>query len=340
MTEISGERSEVSSQKSGFSRGLTLTPLPFALCFPVWAQQTKKVPRIGYLTLRASPLDIDKALLQSLRDLGYVDGRNITIEYRWAAGKTELLPTLAEELVRLKVDIIVVSSTPAAQAAKNATRTIPIVMTGTADPVGTGLVASLARPGGNVTGMSGILPELAGKRLALLREILPKLSSVAFLAHGGDPAHLLFIKEAQEAAGRLGMKFQPVVINGFEEFESAFSSIVKERTGALIVQPLFVGNIDGGRRIADLAVKNRLPTISDGTRFADAGGLLFYGPHRIDQYRRAATYVDKILRGAKPADLPVEQPMKFEFVINLKTAKQIGVTIPQSVLFRADRVIK
>jgi len=320
--------------------GLSLSAMLRALCLSAEAQQPKKVPRIGYLTLRASPTENDEAFLQGLRDLGYTDGRNIAIENRWAGGKTDRLPALAEELVRLKVDIIVASSTPAVQAAKNATKTIPIVMTGTADPVGTGLVASLARPGGNITGLSGILPELAGKRMGLLREILPKLSRVAFLAHGGDPAHILFIKEAQEAAGRLGMKLQPVVIGGSEEFESAFSAMIKERAGALVVQPLFIGFLLQGRRIADLAAKNRLPTVSDGSQFADAGGLLFYGPHRLDQYRRAAAYVDKILRGAKPADLPVEQPMKFEFVINLKTAKQIGVTIPQSVLFRADRVIK
>jgi ABC-type uncharacterized transport system substrate-binding protein len=304
------------------------------------AQQLANLPRIGYLTLRAKPTENDEAFFHGLRDLGYIESQSITIEYRWASGKADRLSRMAAELVRMKVDIIVVSSTPVVQAAKSATTTIPIVMLGAADPVGTGFVASLARPGGNITGMSGILPELAGKRLELLRELLPKLSRVAFLAHGGDPAHRLFVKEAQQAADKFGMKFLPVVIGGTDEIESAFSAIIKERAGALIVQPLFVGNFDGGRQIADLAVRNRLPTVSDGTRFAEAGGLMFYGPSRRDQYRRAAIFVDKILKGRKPADLPVEQPTKFEFVINLKTAKQIGVTVPQSVLYRADKVIR
>ncbi|HEY7218679.1 MAG TPA: ABC transporter substrate-binding protein [Candidatus Binatia bacterium] len=319
---------------------LVLCAMLLALCVPAQAQQTAKIPRIGYLALRTSPTDNDEAFLQGLRDLGYIEGQNITIEYRWAAGKVDHLSSLAEDLVRLKADIIVASSTPAAQAAKNATRTIPIVMTGTADPVGTGLIASLAQPGGNVTGMSGILPELAGKRLELLRDVLPKLSRVAFLAHGGDPAHKLFVKEAQDAAEKFGMHIQPLVIGGPEEIQSAFSAMIRERAGALIVQPLFVGNLDEGRRIAALAAKHRLPTVSDGNQFADAGGLMFYGPDRLDQYRRCATYVDKILKGRKPADLPVEQPMRFEFVVNLKTAKQIGVPIPPSVLARANRVIR
>ena len=321
--------------------GLMLGTLLFALSSSVQAQQPKKVPRIGYLSLRASPPnDNDEAFLQGLRDLGYIEGRTIVIDYRWAAGKVNHLSSLAEDLVRLKTDIIVASSTPAVEAAKNASRTIPIVMTGAADPVGTGFVASLARPGGNITGMSAILPELAGKRLELLRDILPKLSRVAFLAHGGDPAHKLFLKEAREAAEKFGIQIQPFVIGGPEEITGAFSAMMRERAGALIIQPLFVGNLDEGRRIADLAVKHRLPTVSDGNQFAEAGGLMFYGPNRLDQYRRSATFVDKILKGAKPADIPVEQPRKFELMINLKTAKQIGVTIPQSVLFRADKVIK
>jgi putative ABC transport system substrate-binding protein len=247
---------------------------------------------------------------------------------------------MAKELVGLKVDLIAVSSTPAAEAAKNATTTIPIVMLGTADPVRSGFVASLARPGGNITGMSNIMPELAGKRLELLSEIVPKLARVAFLAHRGDSAHKLFVDEAREAAERFGMKFQPLVIAAPEELEDAFGAMSKERAGALIVQPLFVRALGQGSRIAELAARNRLPTISDGPGFAEAGGLMFYGADLMPQYRTAAQYVDKILKGAKPADLPVRQPTRFELVINLKTAKRIGVIIPNSVLARTDRVIR
>jgi putative ABC transport system substrate-binding protein len=304
------------------------------------AQQITKVPRIGFLGLATKPLPLDEAFLHALQELGYIDGQNVIIEYRWAAGKTDRLPALAEELVRLKLDVIVGAATPVIQALKNATKTIPIVMLIAADPVGTGFVASLARPGGNITGMAAISPELAGKRLELLREVLPKLSRVAFLAHAGDPAHKLFVKEAQEAAEKFRMKFHSVVIGGPEEFESAFSAMIKEGTGALVVQPLFIGFLLQGRRIADLAARNRLPTISDVNQFAEEGGLMGYGPDRVALFRRAATFVDKILKGSKPADLPVEQPTKFEFIINLKTAKQIGLTIPQSVLYRADKVIK
>jgi putative tryptophan/tyrosine transport system substrate-binding protein len=306
----------------------------------VRAQQVHKVPRIGYLTLAKGPSWPEQEFLQGLRDLGYVEGQNIIIDYRWAEGKTDRLPALAEELVRLKVDVIVVRATPVVQAAKNATTTIPIVMMSAADPVGNGFVASLARPGGNITGSSSILPELAGKRLELLREVLPKLSRVAFLAYGGDPAHKLFVQQAREATERFGMKFQPLVVAAPEEIESAFTAMIKERAGALIVQPLFVNNLGEGKRIADLAVKHRLATVSDGIPFAEQGGLMFYGPDQKPLFRRAATFVDKILRGTKPADLPVEQPMKFEFIINLKTARALNLTIAQSVLFRADRVIK
>lgn len=317
-----------------------LLALILAAVKPAEAQQPKKVPRIGLLGLASGPTLPEEVFLQGLRDLGYVEGQNITIEYRWAAGKVDRLPALVQELVGLKVDLIVVRSTPVVQAAKNATTTIPIVMMSAADPVGTGFVASLARPGGNITGMSAVMPELAGKRLELLREILPKLSRVAFLAHGGDPAHKLFVKDAQEAAATFGMKFHPLVIAAPEEIEGAFSAMIRERAGALIVQPLFINNLGQGPRIAELAVRNRLATVSDVNQFADEGGLMSYGANSRLVWRRAATYVDKILKGTKPADLPVEQPMKFELVINLKTAKQIGLTIPQSVLFRADKVIK
>jgi putative ABC transport system substrate-binding protein len=238
------------------------------------------------------------------------------------------------------VDVIVTRATPAVQAAKSATSTIPIVMASVADAVGSGFVASLARPGGNITGLTNIMPELAGKRLELLREIVPKLSRVAFLAHGGDPAHRLFIKEAQDAGQTLRMQVNALVIGSPEEIEVAFSAMARERAGALVVQPLFIGNLGYGQRIADLATRNRLPTTSDSRGFADAGGLMSYGPDTLALWRRAPFYVDKILKGSKPADLPVEQPMKFQLVINLKTAKQIGLTIPPNVLARADKVIR
>jgi putative ABC transport system substrate-binding protein len=279
--------------------------------------------------------------MQRLSELGWVEGRNVIIEYRWAANDTKRLPSLAKELVELKVDVLVASATPAIQAAKNATTTIPIVMAAAADPVASGFVATLARPGGNVTGLSLQSPELAGKRLELLKEIVTKLTRVAFLAHGGDPAHKLFFKEAQDIAPKIGIQIQPLAIQGPEEFEVAFAAMVKERAGALVIVPLFTGSALGqGARVADLAIRNRLPTLSDGIRFPEAGGLIAYGANRLDLWRRAASFVDKILKGTKPADLPVEQPTKFDFVINLKTAKRIGLTIPPNVLVRADRVIR
>jgi putative ABC transport system substrate-binding protein len=338
MTAVRSQRSDVRYKYKVI--GLALVALLFALCLPAEAQQPKKVPRIGYLALRATPSELDETFKRELRELGYIDGQNIAIEYRWAAGKVDRLAALAEELVRLKVDVIVAFATPAVSAAKNATKTIPIVMGPAADPVRTGLVASLARPGGNITGVSLIMPELAGKRIELLKEVLPKLSRVAFLAYGPGPGNQLFVKEAQESVERFGMKFQPVVIGGPEEIEDAFSAMIRERAGALMVHPLFVAALGQGGRIAELATKNRLPTISDGFRFAEAGGLIYYGPDYLPLIRRAAVYVDKILKGTKPADIPVEQPTKFELVINLKTAKQIGLTIPPNMLARADKVIK
>ena len=319
--------------------GFCVCALLFALCSYAEAQQPK-VPRIGFLTLLAKPDAQEKFFIQGLNELGYFDGQTITIEYRRAAGNVDRLPVLAEELVRLKVDVMVVHATPVIQAAKNATTTIPIVMLGAADPVGSGFVASLARPGGNITGNANIQPELVGKRFELLREIIPKLSRVAFLAYSGDSAHKIFLKEAQDAAEGLRIHVRPVVIAKVEEIESAFSTMNRERLEALIVQTLFIRALGQARKIADLAVRNRQPAVSDGLGFAEAGGLLFYGPDLIPGYRRGAVFVDKILKGAKPADLPVEQPMKFELVINLKTAKQIGLTIPPNVLARADRVIR
>jgi putative ABC transport system substrate-binding protein len=279
----------------------TLCAMLFALSFEAEAQQAKKVPRIGYLTLGSGPAEPEVAFKQLLRDLGWVEGQNIAIEFRWAANDMNRLPVLAKELVDLKVDVIVASATPAIQAAKNATTTIPIVMSGAADPVASGFVASLARPGGNITGLSLQSPELAGKRLELLKEIVPKLSRVAFLAHRSDPAHKLFIKEAQDIAPRIGIQIQPLAIQGPEEFEVAFSAMVKERAGALVVAPLFTGSALGsGPKVADLAARNRLPAVSDGIRFPEAGGLMSYGANRVDLFRRGATFVDKILKGAKP----------------------------------------
>ena len=335
--------SEVSSQRPAVRKSVYCILswiLLFALIVPANAQDTKKIPRIGLLTLIPKPDPLESIFLQGLRDLGYDDGRNITIEYRRAAGKVESLPQLAEELVRLKVDLIVVRSTPVVEAAKNATTTIPLVMTGVGDPVRSGFVASLAQPGGNITGMSNMMPELAGKRLDLLKEIRPKLSRVAFLAYSPDPLHLVFVKDAQQAAERLKMQIRPAVIDKVDEIEAAFSNMNRERAEALIVQPLFSSNLGQGQRIAELAVKNRLPAVSDGGSFAEAGGLLSYGPDQKPMFRRAATFVDKILKGARPANLPVEQPTKFEFFVNLRTAKALNLTIPQSVLYRADKVIK
>ena len=321
-------------------KNFILTLLPILILASVQfshAQQTKKAI-IGILTL-ASDDPLAKVLREGLRDLGYLEGQNIVFEHRYVDGKVERLSDLAAELVRLKVDVIVARSTPVVRAVKNATNTIPIVIS-VPDAVGSGLVASLARPGGNITGTSSIMPELAGKRLEVLREILPKLSRVAFLAHAGDPSHPQFIKELQDAAEGARLQVQPMVVKGPEEFASAFSTMARERAGAVIVQPLFAGVLGVAGPIAELAMKNRLPTISDGLRFADAGGMIYYGPDQLALWRAIPIYVDKILKGAKPGELPVEQPSKFELMINLKTAKQIGVTIPPNVLARADRVIK
>jgi putative ABC transport system substrate-binding protein len=305
----------------------------------VAAQQPEKVRRIGYLSPAAQPSAQDEVIKQGLHELGWMEGQNIRIEYRWAGGKGDRLPALAEELVRLNVDLIIAWTTPAIRAAKNATRTIPIVMAVAADPVAAGFVASLARPGGNITGVSSMAPDFEGKRLELLRELVPRLSRVAFLAYGGDPIHRLFVKEAQDAGPRLGIQVQPLVVKGPEEFDNAFSAMTRERAGALVVQSLFMIALGHGPTIADLAVKHRLPTLSDGTQFTEVGGLISYGADRLALTRLVAPYVDKILKGAKPAEVPVVQPRTFQLGINLQTAKRLGLPIPQSVLFRADKVI-
>jgi putative tryptophan/tyrosine transport system substrate-binding protein len=306
------------------------------------AQQAAKIARIGFLTLNmALNPQLREAFLRGLRDLGYVEGSNVVIEYRDAEGKPERLPALAAELVALKVDVIVAPPTLAALAAKQATRTLPIVFA-VADPVGSGLVTSLARPGGNVTGLSQLAPELVGKCLEQLTQAVPGVSRVAALwqpgAFGGRTEKDM-LKEAEVAARALGVRLQFVEARGPADIDRAFSDMTRARAGALTVLPSGMFNNER-RRLVDLATKNRLPAVYSWREFVDAGGLMSYGVDLADLWRRAATYVDKILKGAKPADLPVEQPTKFELVINLKTAKALGLTIPPSLLQRADEVIR
>jgi putative ABC transport system substrate-binding protein len=310
------------------------------LSIPVHAQQSAKVPRIGVLTLGvASSTPTFEAFRQGLRDLGYVEGKNILIEYRYAEGKSDRLSNLAAELVRLKVDVIVTESSRAAEAAKHATQTTPIVMAIAGDPVGIGLVASLARPSGNVTGLTVLAPELSGKRLELLKEAAPKTISVAVIWNATNPGATGFLRETKAAAQSLGLQLQPVEVQSQDDLDAAFKAVTSTRPSALIT--LADGMLLNNRtRIVEFAAKNRLPTIFPDGEFADAGGLMAYGPNLGSNFRRAASYVDRILKGTKPANLPVEQPTKFELVINLKAAKQIGLTIPQSVLYRADKVIK
>jgi putative tryptophan/tyrosine transport system substrate-binding protein len=303
------------------------------------AQQPTKVPRIGYLETGSRSSAVFEAFQQELRDLGYIEGQNITIEYRSTEGMAERLPNLVAELVQLKVDIIVVGGSPATQAAKNATKTIPIVMTNATDPVGIGLVASLAHPGGNVTGLSNVGSDLGGKQLELLKEAFPKVSRVAVLWDSANPGNALWLGEMKVAAVALRTTLQPVNVHGLNDFERALSAIKKEHASALSALRNAVTN-NYRRRIVDFAAKSRLPAMYPDSEFVEVGGLMSYGPNFADLFRRAAMYVDKILKGAKPADLPVEQPTKFELVINLKAAKQIGLTIPPNVLARADKVIK
>src|SRR5262245_34507004 len=326
---------------------ISITVLLGGLFIPVAveAQQAAKVARIGFLADNpaASP-HLREAFRQGLRDLGYVEGRNLVIEYRAAKGKFERFPTLVAELVALKVDVIFAAAgTPAVLAAKQATKTIPIVFAAIAgDVVTDGLVTSLARPGGNVTGLSSLSPELFGKRLELLKQAVPGVGRVAILWHPGalgDRTDKDMLKEAEVAARALGVRLQFVEARGPADFDRAFSEMAKARAGALT---LLEGNpfVPERRRLVDLAAKNRLPALYPVREFVDVGGLISYGPSVADLFRRAATYVDKILKGAKPGDLPVEQPTKFELVINLTAAKGLGLTIPASLLARADQVIK
>jgi putative ABC transport system substrate-binding protein len=323
--------------------------MPVALLLPLGivtapvaaaAQPASKIARIGYLTSGSwsgNQRGVE-ALRHGLRDLGYVEGQHFVVEFRAAEGKLDRLPALAAELVRLNVDVIFAGGTGAAIPAKAATRTIPIVMGFSDDPVASGLVQSLARPGGNVTGMSQMSPEVSGKRIELLKEVVPGLARVAVLWES-SPDKLLELTETQAAARALGLTLQPLEVRDASQIETAFAAMTRERAGAVVV---FAGPLIGGNlpRIVDLAARNRLPAMYGWSTPVDEGGLMTYGPNWYDLYRRAAVYVDKILRGAKPADLPVEGATTFELVINLRTAKALGLTIPPALLDRADRLIR
>jgi putative ABC transport system substrate-binding protein len=346
VIEVRGQTSGVSKSEEKIIMNkkvirLALCAMLLALCFPAGAQQPTKIPRIGYLTpvsLSANSARVD-AFRQGLRELGYVEGKNIVIEWRSAEGKLDRLPALAAELVRLKVDVIVSSGPGATRPAKEATVTIPIVMTFDSDPVGNGFVASLARPSGNITGLSTLAPEISGKQLELLKEIVSKLSRVAVIWSSAQPGNAQVLKEMELAARALKVQLQYLDVLDPKDIETAFRVASKGRAQAVLVlaSPVLIPQ---RTQIADLSVKNRLPAIYPRSDFVEAGGLMTYGVNITDLDRRAATYVDKILKGRTPADLPVEQPMKFEFIINLKAAKAIGLTIPPNVLVRANKVIR
>jgi putative ABC transport system substrate-binding protein len=330
---------------------LSLGPMLFALSFvsallfalspSATAQQPKKAARIGYLTVASLSSNAPRveAFRQGLHELGYVEGKNIVIEWRSAEGKFERRGELVAEVVRLKVDVIVTSGPTMTRTAKEATVTIPIVMAQDTDPVGNGFVASLARPGGNITGLSVLSPELSGKQLELLKEIIPKLSRVAVLGNSNEPANLKTLKEIELAAGAFGVQLQSLDVLRPKEIATAFRAATMAHADALVVLPSAILT-DHRTEIASLAIKSRLPAIYFSQAFLEAGGLVSYGTNLNDLSRRAAIYVDRILKGAKPADLPVEQPTKFELVINLQAAKQIGLSIPPNVLARADKVIR
>jgi len=300
-------------------------------------QAADGLPRIGYLATTSPGTDAPRieALRRGLRDLGYEENKSIVIVYRYAEGRLERLDALAADLLRERVRLIVTGGTPGIQAARRATRTIPIVMASSADPIGSGFIASFARPGGNVTGATSINMELAHKRLEMIREILPGAARVAFLAHGGDPAHHAFLQQTEQASGRFGMQVVPVIVRSVAEAERALGS--KGKFDALIVQPIFSSHY---REVAALALKKQLPSFSDLKEYAEAGGLVSYGPPIGDSYYAAASYVDRILKGAKPADLPVTQPRRFETIVNLRTAKALDIEIPRTVVLRADQVIE
>lgn len=318
---------------------LWLTVLLLVCVHLAQAQQTKKIPRIGYLSLASLSAGTARiaALRQGLRELGYVEGHNIVIEQGHAADRADRLGAFAEELVDSRVDVIVAAGPQAVHAAQKTTRTIPIVMTGSSDPVGTGFVASLARPGGNITGLSLLSPELSGKRLELLKEVVP-VARVGVLWNPSDPPAALSLKETETAAFGQSIKLQPIEAREPSELGRALTSATKGVEALLILPAPMMTTY--AKRIAEFTISSRLPAISFSNEFPQAGGLMSYGANFLDLFRRSAWYVDKILKGAKPADLPVEQPTKFELLINLKTAKQIGLTIPPNVLVRADRVIR
>jgi putative tryptophan/tyrosine transport system substrate-binding protein len=344
---VSSEQKGVTSRKrreNPMSKNvmrLALTAVLFPLSFPAHAQQPVKIPRIGVLAGSSSSGESPRveAFRQGLRDLGHVEGKSIAIEYRYANARFDKLPALADELIRLKVDVLVVSTTPAVEAAKNATSTIPIVFFGVFDPVAAGLIDSLARPGGNVTGFTNVATTLAGKRLELLKETVPKLFRVAVLYDPKSPGSVPQWNESQRQARELGLQLHSMEVSSADKYESAFKEAVKARSAALAVTADPLANANR-KQIADLATKARLPAIYPWGEFVDNGGLMSYGPNFAAVGRDVARYVDKILKGTKPADLPVEQPTKFELMINLKTAKALGLTIPPVVLMRAERVIK
>jgi len=317
---------------------LTLLALGAAPHF-AFAQQSGKVWRVGHLSPQSGPDATVEAFREQLRSFGYVEGRNLLFEFRWAAGKNERIPELAAELVQLKVDLIVTRTTFVAVAAKRATSTIPIVMASAADPVGAGVVASLAHPGGNVTGVTHNTTEVDGKRLQLLHEVVPKATRIATLVWEKAPLKPLFLEQIRAAAQKMGIAIVIQEVGTSEALAGAFNVMKRERAQGLIV-PSSPFHNNNRKRIAELAAQHRLPSMFDGRAFVDEGGLMSYGPSGVEMSRRAAFYVDRIFKGAKPADLPVEQPTKFELVINMKTAKTLGLTIPQSVLARADEVIR
>jgi ABC-type uncharacterized transport system substrate-binding protein len=312
-----------------------------AAAWPVAAHAQPKIPRVGFMGNSTAALEANLvgSFRDGLRELGYEEGRNIVIEYRWADGKYERFPTLIAELIAAKVNVIVTAGTPAALAVKKATTTVPLVMVAVGDPVGTGLVPSLARPGGNLTGLSSIAPDLEGKRLDILREVVPTLSHVAMFFNSLNPFHVASMRQAHAAGQAMGIKLQEHDIRKSEDLDGAFGAIRKERPDALLIlaDRVFLHN---RQRMMDFTEEQRLPNVNAYKELVEAGGLMSYGPSYEDMHKRAAIYVDKIIKGAKPADLPIEQPSKFTFVVNLKAAKALGVTIPPSLLTLADEVIE
>jgi putative ABC transport system substrate-binding protein len=349
VTEVRDQKSEV-SQSIAFSsslfvlRSVSCVLVAITLLAPLTAQaQTAKIPKIGYVSGTGSASDPGpyvEALRQGLRELGYVEGKNFVIEYRGAKGSTEGIPGIVAELIQLKVDILVLPLVAALRAAKQATNTVPVVMITQVDPVATGIIESLARPGGNITGLTSLQRDLSGKRLELLQEAVPKISRVGILRDADDPVSIIGFKDYENAARALKLKIHSVNVRGsVPDLASAFKEALRERLNAIITitnNPLFRDS----KSITKLALNNRLPSMYEGSAWVEAGGLLSYSANDLELFRRAAVYVDKILKGTRPADLPVEQPTKFELVINLETARQLGLTIPPGVLARADRVIK